>query len=156
MCYVRYTLACCARVCLRFNFAHHFESHLAQPHPFYMRMRTTISDEHSIVTMLHSTRIIFSTYLFKHHLILSIRLQGHQLSRWPSKTVSLADEERFSWYASRGENARKVRLLCRLLTNFWLLTSMFSLLLSLTLGQLNHSAVQKQLTAPRPHSVSMY
>ena len=49
-------------VCLRFKFASHFESHLAQPHPFYIRMRTTISDEHSIVTMLRSTRIILSTY----------------------------------------------------------------------------------------------
>ena len=51
-------------VCSRFEFARYFESHLARP-PFYMRMRTTISDEHSIVTMLLSTRIIFSTYSFK-------------------------------------------------------------------------------------------
>ena len=52
-------------VCSRFEFARHFESHLAQPPSFYMRMRTTISDEHSIVTMLLSTRIILSTYSFK-------------------------------------------------------------------------------------------
>ena len=52
-------------VCSRFEFARHFESHLARPHPFYMRMRTTISDEHSIVPMLLSTLIIFSTYSFK-------------------------------------------------------------------------------------------
>ena len=52
-------------VCSRFEFACHFESHLARPPSFYMRMRTTISDEHSIVTMLLSTRIIFSTYSFK-------------------------------------------------------------------------------------------
>ena len=51
-------------VCSGFEFACHFESHLAQPPPFYMRMRTTTSDEHSIVTMLRSTRIIFSTYSF--------------------------------------------------------------------------------------------
>ena len=51
-------------VCSRFEFTRHFESHLARPPPFYMRMRTTISDEHSIVTMLLSTRIIFSTYRF--------------------------------------------------------------------------------------------
>ena len=44
-------------VCSRLEFARHFESHLARP-VFYMRMRTTISDEHSIVTMLLSTRII--------------------------------------------------------------------------------------------------
>ena len=35
-------------VCGRFEFARHFESHLARPPPFYMRMRTTISVEHSI------------------------------------------------------------------------------------------------------------
>ena len=46
----------------RLEFACHFESNLAQPSPFYMHMRTTISDEHSIVTMLRSIRIIFSTY----------------------------------------------------------------------------------------------
>ena len=51
-------------VCRRFEFARYFESHLARPPPFYMHMRTT-SDEHSIVTMLRRTRIIFSTYLFK-------------------------------------------------------------------------------------------
>ena len=44
-------------VCSRFEFACHFESHLAEPPSFYMRMRTTISDEHSIVTMLRSTRL---------------------------------------------------------------------------------------------------
>ena len=63
-----YTLACSARSLYNyshFEFARHFESHLARPPPFYMRMRTTISDEHSIVTMLLSTRIIFSTYSFK-------------------------------------------------------------------------------------------
>ena len=54
-------------VCSRFEFARHFESHLSRPPPFYMRMRTTISDEHSIVTMLRSTRIIFSTYSFSQH-----------------------------------------------------------------------------------------
>ena len=48
-------------ICSRFEFARRFESHLAWPPPFYMRMRTTISDEHSIITML---RIIFSTYSF--------------------------------------------------------------------------------------------
>ena len=52
-------------VCRRFEFARHFESHLARPPPFYMRMRTTTSDEHSIVIMLRSTHIIFSTYSFK-------------------------------------------------------------------------------------------
>ena len=31
-------------VCRCFEFARHFESHLAQPPPFYMRMRTTTSD----------------------------------------------------------------------------------------------------------------
>ena len=51
-------------VCRRFEFARHFESHLARPPPFYMRMRMTTSDEHSIVTMLHSISIIFSTYSF--------------------------------------------------------------------------------------------
>ena len=42
---------------------------------------------------------------------------------------------------------------------FWLLSRMFSRLLSLMLVDLkndNHYAVQKQLTSPRPHSVSMY
>ena len=63
--YVRYTLAYSARLEVSFELARHFESHLARPPPFYMRMRTTISDEHSIVTMLLSTRIIFSTYSFK-------------------------------------------------------------------------------------------
>ena len=53
-------------ICSRFEFARHFESHLARPPPFYMSMRTTTSDEHSIVTMLRSTCIIFSTYSFKH------------------------------------------------------------------------------------------
>ena len=38
-----------------------------------------------------------------------------------------------STVALRGENVRKVRLLCRLRANFWLLTSVFSHLLSLTL-----------------------
>ena len=52
-------------VCSRFEFARHFEYHLARPPPFYMHMRTTVSDEHSIVTMLLGTRIIFSTYSFK-------------------------------------------------------------------------------------------
>ena len=53
-------------VCRHFEFARHFESHLARPPPLlYAHANTTTSDEHSIVTMLHSTRIIFSTYSFK-------------------------------------------------------------------------------------------
>ena len=53
-------------VCSRFEFARHFESHLARPHfPLYAHANTTTSVEHSIVTMLHSTLIIFSTYSFK-------------------------------------------------------------------------------------------
>ena len=61
--------------------------------------------------------------------------------KWPPKTGSLADEEHFSRFlhgtlCEVGENARKVRLLCRLRANFWLLTRMFSLLLSLTLEAL--------------------
>ena len=51
-------------VCLHFEFARHFESDLALPSPFYMRMRTMTSDEHSIVTILLSTHIIFSSYSF--------------------------------------------------------------------------------------------
>ena len=51
-------------VCRRFEFARHFESHLARPPPLYMCMRMTTSDEHSIVPTLRSTRIIFSTYSF--------------------------------------------------------------------------------------------
>ena len=66
--YVCYTLPGFSEVvCSRFEFARHFESYLSRPPPFYMRMRTTISDEHSIVTMLRSTRIIFSTYSFSQH-----------------------------------------------------------------------------------------
>ena len=38
--YVRYTLACNARNLSSFEFARHFESHLARPPPFYMRMQT--------------------------------------------------------------------------------------------------------------------
>ena len=38
--YVRYTLACNARSLSLFEFARHFESHLARPTPFYMRMQT--------------------------------------------------------------------------------------------------------------------
>ena len=50
-------------VCSSFEFASHFESHLARPTPLlYAHANTTTSDEHSIVTMLLSTRIIFSTY----------------------------------------------------------------------------------------------
>ena len=52
-------------ICRHFEFARHFESHLTRPPLFYMRIRTTTSDEHSIVTILRSTHIIFSTYLFK-------------------------------------------------------------------------------------------
>ena len=59
-----YTLTCNARLCRRFEFARHFQSYLARP-PFYMRMQTTTSDEHSIVTMLLSTSIIFSTNSLK-------------------------------------------------------------------------------------------
>ena len=56
--YVRYTLACNARSFSWFEFARHFESHLARPPPFlYANANTTTSDEHSTVTMLHSTRI---------------------------------------------------------------------------------------------------
>ena len=57
-------------VCSCFEFARHFESHLARPPPFYMRMRTMISDEHSIVTMLHSTR------LYSQPIRLSLKLQN--------------------------------------------------------------------------------
>ena len=39
-------LKCKKFVCSCFEFVRHFESHLAWPPPFYMRMRTTISDEH--------------------------------------------------------------------------------------------------------------
>ena len=54
--YVRYTLASALynvvqEVCSRFEFTRHFESHLARPPPFYMRMRTTISDEHQCYTV---------------------------------------------------------------------------------------------------------
>ena len=38
--YVRYTLACNARSLSSFEFARHFESHLARPPPFYMRLQT--------------------------------------------------------------------------------------------------------------------
>ena len=41
-----------------------------------------------------------------------------------------------SQYASQGENVQKVRLLCRLRTNFWLLTNMFSHLFIPTLEAL--------------------
>ena len=67
-------------VCSRFKFARHFESHLARPPPFYMRMQTPTSVEHSItIIMLHSTRIIFSTYSFKseRHAISSIGFRVH-------------------------------------------------------------------------------
>ena len=37
--YVHYTLAYNARSLSWFEFAHHFESHLARPPPFYMRMQ---------------------------------------------------------------------------------------------------------------------
>ena len=46
-----------------------------------------------------------------------------------------------SQYASRGENVRKVRLLCRLWANFWLLTRMFSRLLSLMLEALKNGYI---------------
>ena len=54
---IRWLVNVVQEVCSRFKFARHFESHLARPPPFYMRMRTTISDEHSIVTMLLSIYI---------------------------------------------------------------------------------------------------
>ena len=72
-------------VCIRFEFPHHFESHLTWPPPFiYMHMRTTISDEHSIVTMLLSTPIIFSTYSFKPRLqwLQLFRLHIYGISKW--------------------------------------------------------------------------
>ena len=63
--YARYTRSPQRRSLLRFEFARHFESHLARPPPFYRRMRTTISDEHSIARTLRNARIIFLTYSFK-------------------------------------------------------------------------------------------
>ena len=62
--YARYTRSPQWRSLLRFEFARHFESHLARPPPFYRRMRKTISDEHSIARTLRNARIIFSTYSF--------------------------------------------------------------------------------------------
>ena len=55
--------------------------------------------------------------------------------------VALADKKYVlltlqSRYALQGENVRKKKLICRLRTNFWLLTSMFSHLLSLMLESL--------------------
>ena len=47
--------------CRRFEFARHFESHLARPPSFYMRLRTTIFDEHSVVTMLLSNVLYSQT-----------------------------------------------------------------------------------------------
>ena len=58
--YVRYTLACNARSLSWFEFSRHFESHLASL--LYAHANITTSDEHSNVTMLHSTR---TTYSFK-------------------------------------------------------------------------------------------
>ena len=56
--YVRYTLACSARSLYIVVLNLPAILNLIWPsHPFYMRMRTTISDEHSIVTMLRSTRL---------------------------------------------------------------------------------------------------
>ena len=54
----------------RFEFARHFESYLARPTPFYMRMRTTISDEPirlngAMLTSrgsMYSYSLVYSTY----------------------------------------------------------------------------------------------
>ena len=66
--YVRYTLACYARCLSWYEFARHFESHLARPPSFYMRMQTRQLPMNIplLLCYIHSTRIIFSTYSFKY------------------------------------------------------------------------------------------
>ena len=74
ICYTRYNSLCecimsvirwlvVQEVSSRSEFARHFESHFGPATPLlYAHANTTTSVEHSIVAMLHSTRIIFSTY----------------------------------------------------------------------------------------------
>ena len=64
--YVRYTLACNARSLSSFWSCPPFWISFGPATSLlYAHANTTTSDEHSIVTMLLSTRIIFSTYSFK-------------------------------------------------------------------------------------------
>ena len=57
----RYTLACKARICRRFEFARHFESRLARPPPFICACERRLPM--NIPYMLRSTRM--GTYSFK-------------------------------------------------------------------------------------------
>ena len=78
-----------------------------------------------------------------------------------TKNGFLADDEHFftltSPYASRDENVREIRLSCKLRANVWLLTLMFSHLLSLTLETLKNGEIThcfKAVLRPKePHIV---
>ena len=54
--YVRYTMACSNR----FKFARHFESHLARPPPFYMRMQTRRLPLNIPLLLCYTVHVLYS------------------------------------------------------------------------------------------------
>ena len=57
---VRYTLACNARSFSWFEFARHFESHLARPPPFYMRMQTRRLPINIPLLLCYTVHVLYS------------------------------------------------------------------------------------------------
>ena len=58
--YVRYTLACNERSFSWFQFARHFESHLARPPPFYMRMQTRRLPMNIPLLLCYTVHVLYS------------------------------------------------------------------------------------------------
>ena len=58
--YIRYTLACNARSFSWFEFARHFESHLARPPPFYMRMQTGRLPMNIPLLLCYTVHVLYS------------------------------------------------------------------------------------------------
>ena len=58
--YVRYTLACNARSLSSFEFTRHFESHLARPPPFYMRMQTRRLQMNIPLLLCYTLHVLYS------------------------------------------------------------------------------------------------
>ena len=67
--YVRYTLACNAISLSWFEFARHFESHLARPTPFYMRMQTRRLPMNIPLLLCYTVHAYILNLLFKYSYI---------------------------------------------------------------------------------------
>ena len=85
--YVHYTLGCNARSLSSFKFAHHFESQLTRPPPFYMHMQTRRLPMNIPLLLCYTVHLLYSQ---------SIRLRITRLvvvMEWWENCLNMVDRE---------------------------------------------------------------